>query len=440
MFIPLKGDKYEGHDFIPQAVESGVRGVFIHQWRNIWDPLKERASFIQVSNTLEALQEWAHFWRMNSKAQVIGLTGSNGKTTTKDFLRQILEQKAPTVASQGSFNNQWGVPLTLLKIKECTSYCVVEMGMNAPGELKTLSAMACPDVALVTNVGKAHLGHFPNVSGIAKAKEEIYQFAPPESKFVFNEDNPWTQKMWHKYKKQNPDVKTYSLKNPKASVYLQVKTQHSKGYGVQGHIGGVKGQARLSFWGLHNVENLAAALTLSLMSGLNPPDLWTLLESCQTQWGRSQWISTPGRGWVLFDAYNANPDSFEALLNGLKHSFGSFKKRVGVFGQMLELGKNTEKEHWVLGQKSSTLPWDEMFFIGPSGKSFQKGWESTGNKKKPRILNTYKDWVAIDPLSMLGGDCCTVIKGSRGGGLERVLESIRNPDRPPLGSLKKQVT
>jgi UDP-N-acetylmuramoyl-tripeptide--D-alanyl-D-alanine ligase len=424
IFFPLVGDNHNGHDYVQSAVENGASGVLVHEWRDEWEPLKKEASFIEVQDTLKALQDFSQFWRKKFDAVVIGLTGSNGKTTTKDFLSQILSHKDKTVASQGSFNNHWGVPFTLLKINEDTKFCVVEMGMNHPGELTTLNGIAQPDIVVVTNVGRAHMGHFSDVDGIAKAKEEIYISAPKKSKFVFNLDNTWTQKMFRDH--QGRELYAYSTKDFSADVYLKLKKSLPQGFEIEGQINGVLGKAKVQFWGEHNIENLSAAACLASVAGMNPNEIWSVLDQCHTGWGRNQWVETKGCGQILFDGYNANPDSFSTLLENLGRVFDSKKKKVAIFGEMLELGEKSAAEHKSLGEQSGRLAWDEVIFVGPSGASFLEGWKLSKNKKTPIILNTYKESLDIDILSMVNEETLTVIKGSRGGALERIIQRM-NP-------------
>ena len=247
-FIALVGDNHNAHDFIPKAVKAGARGVLCHQWKDTWEPLKQKASFIKVPETLKALHHLASSRRNEISAKVIAITGSNGKTTTKDFLHQILSTQGKTRASRGSFNNHWGLPFTILNTKPTDRYCVLEMGMNHPGEITSLNHIARPDLATVVNVGKAHLEHFENgIRGVAEAKEEIYLSAPKNSRFVFNIDNPWTEKMSTRHERHHNLC--FSNQNPKADVCLKIQKKTEKGFLVQGHIGGIQDQVEVNFWG-----------------------------------------------------------------------------------------------------------------------------------------------------------------------------------------------
>ena len=419
LFVPLVGDRFDAHSFVPQAVEKGAAAVFYHNWDEAWEPLASKCLFFQVEDTLRALQDLAHFWRKKHKALVVGLTGSNGKTTTKDFASQIFSQQGETVASQGSYNNHWGVPLTLLKISQQTKYAIVEMGMNHPGEITELNKIARPDKVCVTNVGRAHLGFFKNVEEIAQAKREIYSTADASCDFIFNIDNPHTLKMYQEAWRQKKT--TYSLKNKQAQVCFDRVESQGKGFRIQGTIGGVPGDCEVKFWGQHNVENLAAASALAFSAGISPQDIWSSLPKCHTGWGRNQWIQGQGGASVLFDGYNANPDSFAALLKNLEPLFAQGEKPMGVFGTMLELGDQSEEAHLELGRLLQKYPWHKLIFIGHESKNVARGWGEK-NRKSLIITDTYEEVLALNLPSMLQTDSFIVVKGSRGQRLERVVE------------------
>ena len=423
LYIPLVGDNFDAHKFVPSAVDKGASVVLVHGWDESWEPLLERASFVKVDDTLRGLQDLAHYWRKKCAAKVLGITGSNGKTTTKDFLRQILSSAGEVVASQGSFNNHWGVPLSLLEISQDSDFAVIEMGMNHPGELTELNAIVEPDIVAVSNVGRAHLGFFKNVEGIAAAKKEIYLSAPTSSLFVFNQDNHWTAKMKDELEKENS--LSFSLNNQKADVCLSIESATAKGFRLKGHIGGKEGQSELSVWGEHNVQNIACASAMALAAGMSVEKIWSALGHCHTGWGRNQWVPLQSGGTVLFDGYNANPESFAALLKNIKNYAGSFSRRFGVFGEMLELGDKASAQHFELGELCGELSWEALVFIGPSGADFLAGWKASGNKKNPIILDTYEQFLDLDRQSMLSHDSLVVVKGSRGQKLERVVELLQ---------------
>lgn len=424
-FIPLVGDNHDAHDFVTKALEARVSGVIFHKWNSEWDAYKSKVSFIKVDDTLKALQDLAKAWRQTLPAKILALTGSNGKTTTKDFLYQILSAYHKTYASHGSFNNHWGVPFTLLNTTSDYEYCVVEMGMNHPGEISLLNSIAQPHVAGVTNVGRAHMGNFADgIVGVARAKEEIYATAPAQAIFVFNRDNEWTQKMAAQYKSHQS--LWFSTQDRTADVYLHIREAIATGYRIEGHIGGVKNTTTVPIWGEQNVQNLAAAAALALAGGLEPEKIWQAFANCHTGWGRNQWVQLQSGAVALFDGYNANPDSFSQLLSNVKITWNPDKSYLAVFGEMLELGTNTAAEHTRLGEMAALLPWKNCLFIGPSAADFKRGWLSQNSKITPVIFNSYKESLDLDLQSMLNEKTQVIVKGSRGGALERIIERM-NP-------------
>jgi len=420
LFIPLKGENFDGHKFIAAACKKNVSAVLYDQWDHSWAEFKDEVFFIPVKDTLKALQELGTFWRNRLSPVVLGLTGSNGKTTTKDFLGQILGAHYQTLINQGSYNNHWGVPLTLLQMSEETEIVVCEMGMNHPGEIRDLVEIAQPNWVGCTNVGKAHYGHFKNVEEIAKAKEEIYQFASPDSKFVFNLDNVYTKKFFEQW--STSSSKTFSLSDSSGDVFFESIQSTEEGFVVKGRIGGVEGQGLLRAWGRQNVENLAAASALALGVGLEPTKIWEGLSRCSTGWGRNQWIETNEGGAILFDGYNANPESFGALLRNLLEFESERSSLFGVFGEMLELGDKASMAHRELGQLAASLPWKSLAFVGPSSASFAEGFgqrASGKNKECLVISSTYEELLDSKFPSVLEPGALLVVKGSRGLRLER---------------------
>ncbi len=424
IFIALVGENHDSHDFVETAVKNGATGVMVHRWDKSWDHLKKKVSFLLVEDTLKALQDFSLAWRKTLRAQVIAITGSNGKTTTKDFLGQILSQAGPTHVNRGSYNNHWGLPMTLLDGEPSHKYIVTEMGMNHSGEITNLVAIAQPNIVTVVNVGRAHIGNFSDgIDGVAKAKEEIYQASGPQTRFVFNFDNPYTLKMSLTHKKS--DSIFFSTKDQSADVFLSLKNKKAQSLEVTGHIKNIKFTTDLQFWGDQNVENLAAASSLALAAGLDPQSIIDSFQFCSTGWGRNQWIKLKSGATTLFDAYNANPDSFDQLFKNLQTSWSKDHQYFGIFGEMRELGEQTQSEHYKLGQRAAEFNWSKCLFIGPSGESFRQGYESKKNQIKPIILDTYEQTLDLDLHSMLNQTSLIIIKGSRGSALERIVKRLQ---------------
>lgn len=421
LFIALKGEAFDAHSFVKGAVEKGAAGLLVHELTPDIEALKSRVSIIKVADTLKALQAMGRQARRDSKVQVVALTGSNGKTTTKEFIAAVIAPFKPTHASKGSFNNHWGVPFTLLDIKPGTEIAVVEMGMNHAGEITELVHIAEPDVVMCTMVGRAHIEHFGSVEKIAAAKEEIYVAAKPEATRIYNLDNEQTRKMFDRARAAYPKAKilTFSAAE-KADVQLKLGTVTMRDLEVSGTIAGEAGTAKIAVFGSHNLTNLMAAAAAGLAAGLAPKQIWEGLTHCKTAWGRNQFVKLKSGAEMIFDGYNANPDSMAALLDNMKLISASGRK-VGVFGQMRELGEQSPVYHEELGRKAGNSGFDEIFFVGSDRAAFEKGLKGSAFKGALHLGNDYSDELGAALAKGLSRGDIVLVKGSRGMALERFV-------------------
>jgi UDP-N-acetylmuramoyl-tripeptide--D-alanyl-D-alanine ligase len=421
LFFALKGDAFDAHNFLEKAVESEAAGIVLHDATKA-QPLLDKVTVILVPDTLKALQDLAHFSRQNSSAKIVGITGSNGKTTTKEFANLMLATAKKVHMPQGSFNNHWGVPFTLLAEPEGTQVSLIEMGMNHAGEIKRLCEIAEPDVALVTMVGRAHIEAFGSEDKIAEAKEEIYKFSKSTATRIYNLENGWTNRMFVHHKKQyhNSKAMTFSSKDSGADVFLKIKSLSMSKLFVVGKIAGVEGEATVPVFGAQNLVNLMAASSICHAMGMTPKEIWKALPLCRTNWGRNQLVHLSSGAELLFDAYNANPDSMNALLDNVALLQNSGKK-IGVFAQMKELGEHSAKLHEELGAKVGSSGFDIIWFYGADHGAFASGIESSGFHKKLYISDAYEQSLASQVANVLQLDDAVVVKGSRSMEMERFV-------------------
>lgn len=422
IFFALKGDVHDGHQFLKQVVEKGVGAVVSHQWTPEFQALASQTTWIHVEDTLVALQTLANFWRRKWGKKILSVTGSNGKTSVKDFTATLLSGQFCVLKNEGSFNNHWGLPLTLLELKPEHDLAVVEMGMNHAGEITALCQIAEPNIVVVNNVGRAHIENFGSVDGIAKAKEEIYHGAARGAQALFNLADPRTTEMYSRLK--NNFAQTFTFGTPSSELYFERVAIEVGGLRVRCRIGGEEQTLLLPLFGEQNVANLMTAASLALAAGTKPEVIFSQLPKCQTGWGRNQWVELASGARALFDGYNANPDSFAALLKNLGPLIKPQQKMIGVFSEMRELGTQAAQEHFDLGVAVAQSPIESCFFIGESATHFRTGFESIKNQKILVTLNTYEDSLALKIKSMLDSKTLVVIKGSRGGALERVLVKL----------------
>lgn len=424
LFIALKGENFDAHDFVPKAVAQGASSVLVHEWREEWKPLLARASFVQVGDTLKGLQDLGRFWRRKHRFTVVGISGSNGKTSTKEFTAALLKNAIPTFASKGSFNNHWGVPLSLLQAGPQQSIVILEMGMNHAGELTTLTGIAEPNIVAVTMVGRAHIGELGSQEAVAAAKEEMY-ISCPKALHIFNLDNPWTRQMFERSLAagHTQGRVTFSETKSEADVQFQVVSVTAKGLELKTRIKSETAALTVSVFGRHNVTNLMTASAIAVSLGLKPAQIFKGLgEISEVAWGRNQFVNLNSGASVLFDAYNANPDSMEAMLNNFAEMRVAGRKFL-VVGDMLELGELSEPAHFEVGAKAARLQPAAVLYQGNFAAAFEKGLQSESYAGRFSAIREFDELVAKSFATIFQKGDLIAVKGSRGMKLERVLKT-----------------
>jgi UDP-N-acetylmuramoyl-tripeptide--D-alanyl-D-alanine ligase len=400
LFVAIKGDNFDANTFAKEALEKGASYVIIDNQNYVVD---ERT--ILVEDSLVALQELAKYHRQYLKLPIIALTGSNGKTTTKELISVVLSKKFKTKATVGNLNNHIGVPLTLLSFDRETEIGIVEMGANHQKEIEFLCELAQPDYGYITNFGKAHLEGFGGVEGVIKGKSEMYNYIAAHSKLAFInlEDKIQVEKSkaFQSYSfginKEDADVNISSIKaNPFVAIqFLNLI--------IQTHL-----------IGLYNANNINAALTIGKYFGVEDLDIKDALESYIPENNRSQ-MMTKGTNQIILDAYNANPSSMAVAIENFLQL--DSPNKILVLGDMFELGEDSFKEHktivnLLLNQKAITV-----YF---AGKEFYK------HKNQSNDLHFFDSFEAFS--SFLNGlkieNSSILIKGSRGMALERTLQFL----------------
>lgn len=428
IFIALKGDAFDAHDFLDKAAEQGAGLLLVHRLDSKFDDLKSKVSIIKVDDTLLALQKWAHAYRKTLKAQVFGITGSNGKTTTKEFLAKILSTTKKTYFTEGSFNNHWGLPFSILSADRDHECIVLEMGMNHAGEITNLVHIADPDLVVCTMVGSAHIEFFGNLKNIAKAKEEIYQETRESTIRIFNQDQEFTFDMMYPVAKKFPASRmlSFSEKNDEADVYMKVEKSTGLGLHIVGSIAGFKNSAVVPVFGDHNVINLMAAACMAFASGMKPELIWSALSLCKSTWGRNEFIKTEEGVEIIFDGYNANVDSMKALFSNVK-ALNVSGVKIAALGQMKEQGAAAPELHKEVAIAAAKGGFEFIYFYGENFKDFEAGLKEVGFSNymvepefSDRIQNHLKETVTKGDL--------LAIKGSRGAATERYIQVFSSLD------------
>jgi UDP-N-acetylmuramoyl-tripeptide--D-alanyl-D-alanine ligase len=346
LFIAIKGEKFDGHNFVADAEQNGAKAVVAHQ------KISTNLPVIYVKDTTKALGIIANYHRQNINPKVIGITGSNGKTTTKNMLNNIFSQVAPTLATKGNLNNHIGVPLTLLDLEPQHKFAIIEMGANHLGEIKYLRDIAKPDVACVINTLDAHIGEFGGKANLIKAKSEIYH------KDSINIVNTNTQFSGGISFGKNGDINFDYLKNIK-----------------------------LSLLGKHNQENALCAVAIAKSLQVSDEIIKQGLEQTQAEAGRLELIHTQNNT-IINDCYNASPSSMKYALQTLNECSGT---KVAVLGNMAELGDKSDEIHTKIGEYAKTLNIDYLFSIGNLAKNYGfKHFDNADNliKKLSELSNT----------------------------------------------------
>lgn len=441
IFIALKGERFDGHSFIEEVISKGARGAIVE--REIEFTVHgSQFTVILVPDTLRALQDIAHSWRMRFDIPVIGVTGSNGKSTTKEMIASILSRKWNVLKSEGNINNHIGVPLTLLRIMPGHDAVVTEMAMRAMGEIKRLAEVAMPTIGVITNIGPAHLETLGNLDNVARAKAELLEVLDEEGTAVLNNDDPYVKGLdLSKYKGwvvsfgfgEDADVRAVKLRiKGLLSIFsIAIKTNifdyllPSVMLPSTAPVIGKKREIRiegvhLPLPGRHNIYNALAAASVALSLGFDPAVIKEGLECFSPLPMRSEVIEIQGRK-VINDTYNSNPESQEAALQILEH-LSNKGRTIAVLGDMLELGDYKEKAHRELGSRIAKLGIDEFIAIGDLMRFAAESAHKEGMKKESiHICEGPEDAKSVLRKISKKGDTI-LIKGSRAMGMERVIE------------------
>ena len=419
VFFALKGKHFDGHDFLNQAFHQGAAGFVVSNKKKAQTLLQNKGlNIFYVPDTLKALQNLARCWSKKMNTRVLAVTGSNGKTTSKHFAKTLLSPLKP-FASPKSYNNVIGVSLSLLGVCQKDSILVQELGTNRPGEIAYLTSLCRPFVSAVTMVGPSHLEGLSSLNKIAKEKQQIY-LQSPKALWLFNRDNPFTEKMFQTLSPSHKKVLSFSKKQKKADVQLRFVKETAKSSLIEGCISSVPFQTRLSFYGQQNLENLMCACGLALGASIPPEEIWNLIPQCQLPKGRQNWFHIKEKNLsILFDAYNANPSSMTFFLESCE-KFSKTEKRLFVLGDMKELGRNSEKYHQQIAQHKALLSSRFIAFVGEYGKIVKEALKAKGFKGVFVSAKTYHDILSPLKKELKRGDTLAV-KASRSLRLEKLI-------------------
>jgi UDP-N-acetylmuramoyl-tripeptide--D-alanyl-D-alanine ligase len=403
LFFAMWGDNYNGNKFASEALEKGA------SWAVIDDPLFESNRTILVDDCLNELQAIATHHRKELNIPVIAITGTNGKTTTKELLAVILAKKYKTHSTRGNLNNQIGVPLTILSAPAGTEMMIIEMGANHIGEIRSLCYIAKPDYGIITNIGAAHIEGFGSKEGVVKAKTELYEYLRKVNGIALYDDkNPLlTEKIFKIINRAVP------LSDPTGIELAIDKSPSDLNLKITATYQHITYDICTNLFGTYNLENIKTAVGSGLFFGVEMKDIVDAVEKYQPLNNRSQ-IKITNSNTLICDSYNANPTSMRLALE----SFGQIKdeKKLVILGDMLELGEKSEEEHIRLLGELGTFRIENALLVGPV---FQKISSKSGIKSFSETKEL-ADFIKRDRIKGM----TILIKGSRGIGLEEIYDLL----------------
>ncbi len=446
LFFALKGENFDGNEYALTALEAGAAYAVVNKDSAVALLAGENDRLIPVDDTLKTLQELARWHRSmtfvgGKPLTVIALTGTNGKTTTKELIREVLSVKYRVTATEGNLNNSIGVPLTLLKIDSQTQIAVIEMGASHPGDIKELVDIALPNYGLITNVGKAHLLGFGSFDGVKKTKGELYDYLRRTSDKVFlNVDNPHLCAMASERHLQSDPERSYSLvipygleysgasvlpsspEHPYLRIALPCHPEIAEPIGCVAEANAKESMVlNTNLVGAYNADNVMAALAVGAQFGISAEDAAAAIAAYVPSNNRSQMTSTE-RNVLIVDAYNANPTSMEAAL--VNFSNIEAPKKIALLGDMLELGEDSVSEHVEVVKKAVAVGLDAICLVGAE---FEKALKTFTSQHLPedRLFWFADSQMLADWLEAQNTSGATVlIKGSRGTRMEKTIKSL----------------
>ncbi len=424
VFVALKGQSFDGHQFLGDAARRGAACLVVHK-RSAVSQLRE-ATVIQVRDTLKALGDLAHYRRSVVTPKVLAITGSNGKTTTKEMVAAILERaslngeslRGRVLKTEGNYNNLVGLPLTLLRLRGREKVAVLEMGTSSPGEIARLCQIAGPDMGLITSIAPAHLTGLRTVAGVAREKRELFRAMNFRGIAVVNADDPRVRRLGAKFRGAKI---TYGKEG-------EVRGEGGKFLGAEGtdfvlRVGRRRQNIRLKLCGEHNLSNALGAAAMAYGFGADLDSIRVGLEAVRPFPMRMAVERWRGVG-VINDAYNANPASMEAALRTLSQ-IAARGKKFAILGDMLELGGQSGKRHLRLGRLAAKYGMDQLYLLGQQAHLVKKGALRAGMEESRVLIGKSHRHIASLVRKRARRRDWMLLKGSRGMEMEKVLTALR---------------
>lgn len=413
MFVALRGENFDGHDYAETAVKNGAAIVLSHQ------KLSHNIPYLLVEDTQIALHRLAKYYKSKFKIPFIAVTGSSGKTTTKDMIASILSEKYNVLKTDGNFNNAIGLPLTLFKLEKSHEICVLEMGMNSLGEIEVLADIVRPDVGVITNIGTAHIEKLKNRESILKAKAEIFTYFDSGNTAVINGDNDMLKKLHDKPYK----IIRYGMDSHNDLRAINIVEKGEAGISFDVIYERKASNYQVHMPGIHNVYNALSAISIALMYGLTKNEIDEGLKNFKPSKMRMEVFNGIMNTKIINDAYNANPDSMQAAINVLA-SMEALGRKVCILGDMFELGEFSKEGHRLVGKFAAENNVEVIIAVGKMSGEIIKGAKMFGANIMLYSFDCITE-VIVNLKDIIKYNDIILIKGSRGMYMENIVESLR---------------
>ncbi len=420
LFICIKGERFDGHDFLADVIDKEVGGIILSNPEKLPDkPAQawEKPFVVHVQDTLKALQDLAGFQRKRYPFQVAAVTGTNGKSTTKEMIASILETKFKTLKTQGNLNNHIGLPLTLLKREPSHEVGVLELGMSAAGEIKKLAEIAQPDIGVITNISEGHLVRLKSLKDIQSAKGELFQALTKEGTAIVNADDPLVLELARSLRARTV---TFGIDQPADVRASEIESKDNLGFQFKVSLFDKTLSVRLPYLGYYNIHNALAALATGYSLGIQEEAMTHGLENYQRMPQRNEQIRHKGID-LINDAYNANPRSMTEALKTLDN-FKTQGRRIFVIGDMLELGDRSIVVHQKLGEEIAESKTNILVAVGKLAGLAAKSARTLAGEKIHILEFTDHQGAAEFLIREAVSDDCVMFKGSRKAAMEKVLQ------------------
>ena len=424
VFVAIAGDVHDGHSFVNDVVQQGVSGLIVSREKSATLPIADwqtrQIACVAVADTTRALGDLAAYHRSRNDVPLTAITGSNGKTTTRQMTAQVVAQKYTTLATIGNYNNQIGVPLTLLRLTNEYEQAVVELGTNSPGEIARLARICAPDIGVVTNVGPAHLEGLGSLDGVMREKEQLIDHLKAGGKAVLNADD---RRVYQMASRTEREVLLFGL-SKNAAIRATAVNERASGISFRLHLPHERLTVSLNVPGQFMVLNALAAAAVGYLLALSVEEIKAGLESFEPVWGRMDILQTANGIHIIDDTYNANPESMKAAIETLR-TLRRNNRSLFVAGDMLELGDQSEALHKQVGAWAGAANIDKLLVTGEFASAVAAG-AMTAKMKPADIFTGTRDEI-IDTLkqSLKSGDW-VLIKGSRGARMETVVKGLKD--------------